>query len=169
MRKFAPVLGVDLGGVVIRSAGGDGDTGLLGDEWLDTPAVDGCIDVLARLTAALFDRRVVIISKAGPKIQQRSREWLEHADFFARTGIGPTNLVFVRERRDKAGACRRWHVTHFVDDHVGVLQHLTTVPHRYLFTGGSGASTSPQQVPPGIEVADSWTTVEELLRRTVPN
>ena len=169
MRKFAPVLGVDLGGVVIRSAGGVGDTGLLGDEWLDTPEVDGCIDVLTRLTAVPFDTQVVIISKAGPKIQQRSRKWLEHTDFFARTGIGPTNLVFVRERRDKAGACRQWHVTHFVDDHVGVLQHLTTVPHRYLFTGGSGASTSPQQVPPGIEVADSWTTVEELLRRTVPN
>ena len=109
---------------------------------------------------------MAIIRKAGPKIQQRSRQWLEDVDFFGRTGIAPSNLVFVRERRDKADVCCRCAVTHLIDDHVGVLQYLTTVPYRYLFVVGGGKSKDTQQRPRGIRVADSWAELEGRLRRS---
>lgn len=158
-----PVLGVDLGGVVIRTATTTEDTGFLDDDWIDTPEVDGCIAALARLHDGPFNAGIQLISKAGPRIQQRSRDWLAHRDFFNRSGIPPANLVFVRERRDKAEVCRKRRVTHFIDDHISVLNHLDTVAHRYLFTGGGTSHEATHQVPSGIAIAATWPEAEAML------
>jgi len=42
------------------------------------------------------------------------------------------NTVFVATPQDKADACARFGVTHYIDDEVGVLEALASVPHRYL-------------------------------------
>jgi hypothetical protein len=154
---------VDLGGVVIQEASIVGDTGLLGDEWLDTPEVEGAIEAIGRLRSGRFNSGVLIVSKAGPRVRERSRAWLDHVGFFGRTGVHRADLIFVRERRDKADVCRRRGVTHFLDNHLGVLLHLDTVPYRYLFTGGGTDVKRLDAVPAEISVTRSWTEAVALL------
>jgi hypothetical protein len=159
------VLGLDVGGVIIDRASEDSDTSFFGDRPLETPAVADAVECIATLTADVFASRVVVVSKAGPKTAARTREWLEHVGFYARTGIRPDDVHFVRDRAGKEPVCRRLGVTHFVDDRLSVLNHLVSVPHRYLFTGGLGASAPPDpaRVPEDIVLAADWPTLRNLL------
>ena len=156
------VLGVDVGGVVIDRVADGSDTSFFGAHPLSTPAVDGVMEALAALTADPFEGRVHLVSKAGAKTAARTRDWLDHHGFAARTGIPAENLHVVRERAAKAPVCARLGITHFVDDRVDVLTHLTTVPHRHLFLGGLG-----DFAPPAADRIPSWATVTETWPQTV--
>jgi hypothetical protein len=153
--------------VLIDRVGEDSDTSFFGDRPLETPAVPSAVETLAALAAGRFASRVHLISKAGPKISARTRDWLEHTGFAAATGISADHVHFVRNREDKAPVCRRLGVTHFVDDRLSVLTHLTSVPHRYLFIGGLGSHPAPAaaDVPSWATVAGSWPELRELLER----
>ncbi|WP_051799794.1 hypothetical protein [Catenuloplanes japonicus] len=126
---------MDVGGVLVVLAGDDVDTSFFGVRPLETPAMPGAFARLAALTAGRFRGRVHLVSKAGPKVERNTRDWLHHHGFFARTGVPPENVHFVRERRDKAAVCATYGITHFVDDRADVLACLETVPHRYLMGG----------------------------------
>src|SRR5262245_27105744 len=68
-----PVLGVDVGRVIIAPGEGEDDTFFLRgpeEEALETPPTEACFETLAALTEA-FEGRVWIVSKAGPKIADR--------------------------------------------------------------------------------------------------
>jgi hypothetical protein len=160
-----PVLGVDVGGVLIDRVAEGSDTSFFGDRPLETPAVPDAVAVIARLAAGPFADRVHLVSKAGPKIEQRTRAWLEHTGFYAATGLEPQNLHVVRNRADKEPVCRRLGVTHFVDDRISVLNHLVSVRCRYLFTGGLGSSPvpDPEDVPAGMLPVESWPRLEQML------
>ncbi|WP_017594943.1 hypothetical protein [Nocardiopsis potens] len=162
-----PLLGVDVGGVVIDRIADGTDTSFFGDDPMSTPAVPGVFTALAALTEA-FDGRVRVISKAGPRTAQRTRDWLAVHRFAERTGVPPENLHFVRERPDKAPVAARLGVTHFVDDLLDVLVHLDTVPHRYLFTGGLGKEEPPSEVPGWAVRADTWPELTGLILATLP-
>lgn len=160
-----PVLGVDVGGVLIDRVGEGSDTSFFGDRPLETPAVPFAVESLAALAAGSFVARVHLISKAGPKVGARTRAWLEHTGFEAATGIPADYVHFVRTREDKAPVCRRLGVTHFVDDRLSVLVHLTSVAHRYLFTGGLGEHPppAPADVPAWAQLVGSWPDLRRLL------
>ncbi|MGI5150516.1 hypothetical protein ACQEVC_29885 [Plantactinospora sp. CA-294935] len=163
-----PMLGVDVGGVLVTLAGRDDDTSFFGGQPLLTPAVPGVFDALAALTAGPFAGRLHLVSKAGPKVAANTRAWLVHHRFFDRTGIPVGHLHFVRERRDKAPVCQRLGITHFVDDRLDVLAHLETVEHRYLFLGGTDERPPDGAVPDWATVADTWAALGTLLRESVP-
>lgn len=148
-------LGVDVGGVVVDRVAEGTDTSFFGENHLETPAVAGAISGL-RLLNSHFEGRVYLISKAGPKIAAKTRDWLDHHDVFTRTGVVADQLFFVRERKDKTSLCRKLGITHFVDDRIDVLLHLDTVEHRYLFVGGLGRHPPPASVPSEISVVSSW-------------
>ncbi len=160
-----PTLGVDVGGVLIDRVAEGSDTSFFGDRPLETPAVPDAVETIARLAAGSFEDRVFLISKAGPKIAERTRAWLDHTDFWSATGLSPEQLHFVRARADKEPVCRRLGVTHFVDDRLSVLNHLTSVRCRYLFTGGLGSSLGPGpgDVPPDVVVVDTWPRLAAML------
>ena len=158
-----PVLGVDVGGVIVDRVAAGEDTSFFGSQPLLTPAVDGVFEALARLAAGPFEGRVHLVSKAGPKVAGNTRAWLAHHDVFARIGVPDANLHFVRERADKAPVCQRLRVTHFVDDNLGVLRHLTGVPHRYLFLGGLGDTEPPAETPDWAIIARTWPELTALL------
>jgi hypothetical protein len=158
-----PTLGVDVGGVIVQKVAAGEDTSFFGSRFLETPAVDGVFDTLVRLVERPFEGRVHLVSKAGPRVEANTRAWLEHHDFFARTGIARRNLVFVRRRVDKAPVCARLGITHFVDDNVGVLVHLATVAHRHLFVGGGGEEPSPVQVPPWASLTRDWASFARAM------
>jgi hypothetical protein len=169
-RLRPPVLGVDVGGVIVTLAGRDEDTSFFGTRPLETPAVAGVFEALAALCTQPFGGRVHVVSKAGPKVAANTRAWLAHHRFFERTGVAAANLHFVRERRDKAPVCERLQVTHFVDDRLDVLGHLTTVDHRYLFVGGSAGDATgdaaASEVPEWVTVADAWSKLVAVIRES---
>lgn len=149
-RRTLPVLGLDIGGVLVDRLAEGEDTSFFGTRPMDTPAVDGAFEAVARLLEA-FDYRVHIVSKAGPKISRLSLEWLLLHNVIS-PALPATQVHFVTDRADKEPICRRLGVTHFVDDRLSVLNHLTSVDHRILFTGGLGVhpAPAPKDVPDGI-------------------
>ena len=154
-----PVLGVDVGGVLVDRDAENSDTSFFGDRPMDTPAVAGALNAL-RTLAPLFDYRVHIISKAGPKIAALSRQWLGQHGFTEI--ISPACTWFVRRRPEKAPICADLGITHFVDDRPDVLDALTTVTHRYLFVGGFGANPVPNYDPRRHTITSDW---DDLTRR----
>jgi hypothetical protein len=142
------------------------DTSFFGDRPLDTPSVPGALDAVHQLVE-LFEYRVHIVSKAGPKISELTRRWLGSNGVIGRDGIPPGNVHFVRKRPDKDPVCERLGITHFVDDRLDVLAHLGSVDHRYLFTGGLGDHEPPEQVPQWATAIDSWPRLASLLSRDV--
>ncbi|NUR70331.1 MAG: hypothetical protein HOU81_05895 [Hamadaea sp.] len=156
--------------MIVALAGREEDTSFFGTRPLETPATDGVFAALAVLTSA-FASRVHVVSKAGPKVEANTRAWLDHHDFYRRTGVDPGNVHFVRERRDKAPVCVRLGITHFVDDRLDVLAYLETVEHRFLFTGGTStaepaakpAAGPADGLPDWATAVDSWATLVTLL------
>lgn len=159
-----PVLGLDVGGVLVDRVAERTDTSFFGDVPMDTPAVSGALESIPVLLE-LFEWRVHIVSKAGPKIAALTRQWLAVHGVTGGAGIPLGNVHFVRKRPEKHPICERLGVTHFVDDRVDVLGHLATVDHRYLFTGGLGNHDPPTQVPGWATVVDSWPRLVGLIGR----
>jgi hypothetical protein len=157
-----PRLGVDFGRVIHGGAAeaGPADTAFLdGDleQALRSPATEGAFDVLPRLVA-LFGGRVWVISKCGERVQRRTLRWLDHHDFYARTGIAPGDVRFCRERADKALHCAELGITHMIDDRLDVHRALRgLVPHLYLF--GPQPAPAPEWVRHTLTWADAEAAV----------
>lgn len=163
-----PVLGVDIGGVLVDRVAEHSDTSFFGDRPMETPIVPGAFEALSGLAGGPFEYRVHLVSKAGPRIAETSRQWLAHTGFFPATGLSPGCLNFVRRRPDKAEVCERLGITHFIDDRVDVLGHLGMVPHRFLFTGGLGDNSAPTSIPADVIVAETWPILVSRLLLTLP-
>lgn len=156
-RTRTPRLGVDIGRVIIH---GDGpDTNFIGGtdaDAMNAPAMDGVFESLARLRAR-FEGRVWLVSKCGPRIEMRSRAWLDHHRFFEATGIPRDNLRFCKNRKDKAPICLELGIGFFVDDRADVLVPMAgVVPHRFLF----GAETSRDA---GVSAVPTWAAAEAAI------
>ena len=139
-----PRLGVDIGRVIIDGSAhpGGGDTAFFaGDEatMLATPEMPGAIAAIAELAEA-FGYRVWLVSKCGPRVQERSLRWLAGHDFWTRTGIAPDHVRFCRLRPQKRDHCVELGLTHFVDDRADVHAAIhDVVPYQYYFGPGHGA------------------------------
>lgn len=159
-------LGIDIGRVVIDGSAhpAGGDTAFFtGDEatMLATPEMDGAVPAIARLVD-LFDGRVWLVSKCGPRVQARTERWLDCHDFYGRTGLSRHHLRFCRRREEKRGHCEDLGLTHFVDDHPEVHAAIRgAVAHQYLFGPARGT------VPGYVRHARTWPETEELIRRSL--
>ena len=128
---------------------------------LATPEMEGSFDALGRL-ARLFSSRVWIVSKAGPRIQRNTEQWLVHHRFFERTSILENQVRFVRRRSDKADVCRELGISHFVDDRAEVLKVLVgIVPHLFLF------GPQDHSVPPFAIHVLTWAQAEREIEGSV--
>lgn len=159
-------LGIDVGGVIVDRVAEGTDTSFFGDRPMETPQVEGAFDAIKALTL-VFDGRVHIVSKAGPRIAGLTREWFARHGFFDKTGVSPDHVWFVRKRPEKSPICERLGVTHFVDDRRDVLEALDTVDHLYLFTGGLGTNSPPKNVSPAIHIARTWLQLREHITATL--
>src|SRR5215510_1862012 len=84
-------LGVDIGRVIMCPTAADGrpDTSFLdarGDAALEVAPAPNVFSVLRQLIER-FEGRVWLISKAGPRVEQLTRRWLEHHAFFEKSGL----------------------------------------------------------------------------------
>jgi hypothetical protein len=132
------------------------DTSFLGsslEEAVNSPATPGAFEVIPRLVA-VFERRVWVISKCGENTQRKTLAWLDHNDFYGRTGVPPGNVRFCRERAEKAVHCRELGVTHMIDDRLDVHRAIRyVVPHRFLFGPQDG------DVPDWVVHTPDWPAV----------
>jgi hypothetical protein len=158
-------LGVDIGRVIIGGGvvPGSSDTQFFSGDtarMLATPAVPGAVEALARLVPRF--EQVWLVSKCGERVQRHTRQWLDHHDFAARTGIPREHLRFCLKRPDKAVHCAQLGITHFVDDKLDVHQALRgVVAHRYLF----GAQPAP--APAWVTHTETWADAEAAILRSL--
>lgn len=143
-RPCEPRLGIDIGRVLIApSDGSSDDTSFIGGTFADalaTPPYPGMFEYLPVIVQR-FKGAVWLVSKAGPRVQERTLQWLAHHRFHELTGIGMAHVRFCRERHQKADHCIDLGLTHFIDDRKDVLQHLEgLVEHRFLFGPQTGAT-----------------------------
>ncbi len=164
MNTGPETLGVDIGGVVISRASERTDTSFFRENYLETPPVAGVFEAVGRLVRERFGEHVWLVSKCGPRVERKSREWLAHHRFFAQTDVNPEHLRFCRERRDKAGICAELGITHFVDDRLEVLGYLCSVPHLYLFQPKRAEVYRHRHVLPRVHEVDSWEAMLRNLR-----
>ncbi len=161
-----PRLGVDIGRVIIDGGAhpAGGDTAFFnGDEptMLATPEMPGAVEALAALVT-LFAGRVWLVSKCGPKVQERTLRWLDGHDFYTRTGLDPTHVRFCRRRADKREHCVELKLTHFVDDRPDVHAAIRDVVQWQYFFGPQGGP-----VPGYGHHTPSWTDALPLIRATL--
>lgn len=150
-------IGIDIGRVIIGPViDGRADTSFLGSRLKDalhTPAAPGAIEGVAALVAGAHGN-AWLVSKCGPQVQAKTRAWLDHHDFWARTGMDRRHLRFCLHRPDKALHARQLRLTVMIDDRVDVLSHLTgIVEHRLLF----GEQDRP--APPWAHHVRDWPAV----------
>ncbi len=163
MRK--ETLGVDIGGVIIDRANDGEDTSFFGDNYLEAFAVSGVFEALRDLTQHRFDGRVVLISKCGEKIQEKTWNWLDCHRFFSKTGIPRDHVHFCRHRSEKAGICEELDVTHFVDDRLDVLASMSLVSTKYLFSPHPNDLIQFTHFLAQVHIVHSW---REIIARELP-
>jgi hypothetical protein len=131
-------LGIDIGRVIIApgGCGGREDTSFIEgtlEEALQTPPMDGAFEAVRQLVE-VFERRVWLISKCFPRVQDRTKRWLDHHGFYDKTGVRRDRLIFCLERPQKAGHCERLGIGYFIDDRLDVLEAMRgRVPNLFLF------------------------------------
>ena len=164
-RNIEPRIGIDIGKVIMAPIkGGRADTSFLSgglEKALKTPPSPGAFKGVGELVSA-FAGRAWLVSKAGPNVQHKTKQWLKHWDFYGKTGLPRTHLRFCLERAQKAGHCRQLKITHFIDDRLDVLKHLRgLVPNLYLFGEQPRLETVPDWV---THVIDWQATTDTLLK-----
>lgn len=162
-------LGVDIGGVIIggRASDANKDTSFFSDNYLRTPATEGVFEALRILNQGRFKDEVYLVSKCGPKIQARSKDWLHNRGFTRFTGI-PINdarIHFCIERHEKAPICEQLGITHFIDDKLEVLSYLPFVKSRYLYQPNEKEVRKYAQHLKEVTRVDSWKELVALLQK----
>jgi hypothetical protein len=159
-------LGVDIGRVIIAPGDdGDEDTSFLHgslEDALRTPPMEGAFDAIRRLVETFGDR-VWLVSKCGPRIQDRTRHWLEHHGFHEKTGLSRDRVVFCLQRRQKADHCAQLGIEAFIDDRLDVLEAMRGhVAHLFWFGEDRGSERAPKWL---TAVRDWDEAVEAVLGR----
>lgn len=151
--------GIDFGGVIVERRAGNQDTNLKMGEGAEI-AKPGVFQAVSEIVS-IFDGHVWIVSKAGPRIEAKTLDWLDSVDFFSQTGLHADHVRFCRMRQEKESICRELQVTHFVDDRVHIMQILRhTVPYLYLF----GNQGEDKTCPPWATFVWEWPQLVNSLR-----
>lgn len=159
-------LGIDFGKVIISpTVNGVADTSFLGSSLeaaMKTPAAKGAFEAVEALVDS-FQGHVWIISKCGPSVEKKSRAWLDHWDFYRKTGVSRDNLRFCHKRPDKAPICRTLGINHFIDDRLDVLSPMRDDVKRLFLFGEQRAS---QRIPYWAEPVLNWAELLAALSLT---
>lgn len=158
-------IGIDIGRVIMAPVkGGKADTSFLTgglEKALQTPPSPGAFDGVKSLVEA-FAGQAWLISKAGPNVQDKTKQWLRHWDFYAATGLPQNHLRFCLQRSQKAGHCKQLRITHFIDDRLDVLEHLRgRVANLYLF----GEQPRLDRVPDWATHVGDWYETPDIVKR----
>ncbi len=162
--KPRPIVGIDIGGVIISRSNDNADTSFFGSNYLQSAAVDDAFNSIARFAQAGCE--VHLVSKCGANTERKTKEWLAYHDFFGITSVGESDVHFCRERKDKAVICRNLGVTHFVDDRLEVLSYLDSVKYLYLFNSVEAEVQKHSRHLARVTRAESWSDLAAMILET---
>ncbi|WP_232835509.1 hypothetical protein [Actinocorallia populi] len=121
------------------------------------PLIEGAFEVLPRLVER-FGGRAWVISRVSEEGEPLSLAWLEHHDFYGKTGISRANVRYCRKREDKAIHCAELGITHMIDDRMDVHRAIRElVPYRYLF------GPQEEEAPDWVIPTPTWIDVERAI------
>lgn len=160
-RVVNPVLGVDIGGVLMDKANDDSDTSFFGPNYLLTAAVADAFTSIRTLSNSGYN--IYLVSKCGKTTEEKTRHWLEHHHFFEEAAVAPQNIRFCRKRNEKAQLCAEIGATYFIDDRLEVLSYLTNVPNLYLFNADEREVQQFSSALTRVTRVWSWKEVTLLL------
>jgi carboxypeptidase C (cathepsin A) len=157
-------LGVDIGNVIINHRLTDPEDKTLHKERYSTiPATKGAFVALKKLND-YFAGEVYLISKCTEWAQEKILAWLLDNDFYSKTGISENNVRFVRERHEKDAVCQSLGITHFIDDRLEVLSHMTaSTPYLFLFQPDPVEVERFRQFLPRVAVVVGWDSVIDKI------
>jgi hypothetical protein len=75
------------------------------------------------------------------------------------------NVRFCLRRQDKAPICKKYGITHFIDDRLEILSYLTDVPHKFLFQGSKGEIEQHAHALPLVTRLESW---DDVIAKVFP-
>ena len=167
-KRKTPILGVDLGGVVIDNDAIDQRTGIRYPKHNpDIPEVEGAGETLRHICFHAVP--VFIITSGRPDVDEKRRKWLNQPrywgdSFYEHTGIPYWNVRFCEERKKKLAWCAHEQVTHFIDNRADVLASLIgTVPYLYLFGPKPLLTGATEEQLAEFQRAESWRQLLPLL------
>ncbi|OGL62540.1 hypothetical protein A3C09_00130 [Candidatus Uhrbacteria bacterium RIFCSPHIGHO2_02_FULL_47_44] len=162
-------LGIDIGKVIVDGARNDGtDTAFFSDNFLRTTALPGAFEVIHKLVAQFGPENVFLVSKCGPRVQEKSLTWLAHHNFWKQTGMNPRAYRFCLRRPEKAAICKTLGITHFIDDRAEILVSMQgIVTHRYMFNPTDRELQRYAEHMQGEQVVRSWQELEPLILNTL--
>lgn len=161
-------IGIDIGNVII---GGDTDKTnslMFTDRFLETQFISGALETIQGLVRYYGQDNVFLVSKCGEAMQAKTREFLNHHDFYARTGVNPNNLQFCLCRDGKAPICEKLEITVFIDDRLEVLSYMGShVKKLVLFRPRPKEMGRNQHVirrfGNRLKIFNSWEEIADLL------
>jgi hypothetical protein len=165
-RRVALVLGVDLGGVLLRRTAYQEHATPRGPTLTAGSEIPGAVAGLRRLSTDMFGEAIFLVSKCGPQTELRAQQWLATRGFADATGVPDANVRFCRQRADKAGICDELGITHFVDDRLEVLSYLATVEHRFLFDPDPAEVAEFAEHLAGVSVVEDWPALCDAVLAT---
>ncbi len=158
-------LGVDMGGVIFERKDDVATNSFFAGNYRDAKEAPQALGSLRALAHRRFGDRIYLISKCDKDAEQRILEWLQSIRFFEFTDIPSGNVHFVRERREKAGICKDLGITHFIDDRLEVLSHLTMVEKRFLYRPDAKEMQPFIEHLGRVKQVNSW---QEIRRELLP-
>jgi hypothetical protein len=125
-------IGIDIGRVIIK---GDTDkpNQFFTKNYLTAPAVDLAFESITKIVERYGSDYVFLVSKCGESTEEKTLEWLEYQQFYIKTGIDQSQVLFCRKRYEKKLICADYNIKLFIDDRYTVLEHLTDLKRLYLF------------------------------------
>lgn len=125
-----PKFGIDIGNVIINFRLTNSQSE---ENYSNIPATDNSFNTIKKLSV-LFEGRIFLISKCKELNENKILSWLKNNDFYNKTNVNEKNLLFCKERNEKAAICKTLKITHFIDDRIEVLSHMISiVPNLFLY------------------------------------
>ncbi len=163
MEQNNGILGIDIGNVI--TVGGNE---IFNPNFLETKQMPGAFESIQKLVSIRFGRAYVwLVSKCDQRTEERTKQWLEHHRFYESTGVDRGHVLFCRERHEKAPICKQIGITHFIDDRLEVLSHMTTLnppmKELYLFRPRPWEIEKFSTFLPKVTWVESWQEVLDKL------
>ena len=138
-------IGIDIGRVLIGSdtdaPASESAPSMFGPDFLDAPAVPGGLAAVKELVREADE--VHLVSKCGPKVQNRTERWLEAHGVYDLTELSPERVHFVRDRADKGPVASRLRLDTFVDDRFDVLAGMPPLLRTRILFGPQKSKLLP--------------------------
>jgi Zinc finger C-x8-C-x5-C-x3-H type (and similar) len=152
-------IGIDCGGVLLEMAkggsSGRGEDTIFSSNFLSSPQEPGAFEAVKSMVGLVGADNVFVVSKCGDKVEQRTRQWLHHGNFFETTGFLEENLRFCKQRHEKAPICAVHDIRVFVDDRLDIIESVLA-GGGVQFGVWFGARAETRQIPrPFREATDT--------------